>query len=106
MIEQIGKPRGGKTHHPILDLRPAELTVLEPLGEQAHAYSVPEYQLHPVRAFGAEDVDRPVERIGLHDLAHQSRQAFSPLRKSTAFVATITRTAPVGPITWPPSARR
>ncbi len=30
-------------------------------------------------AFGAEDVDRPVERIGLHDLAHQSRQAFSPL---------------------------
>ena len=29
-------------------------------------------------AFGAEDVDRPVERIGLHDLAHQSCQAFSP----------------------------
>jgi hypothetical protein len=30
----------------------------------------------------------------------------APLRKSTAFVATVTRTAPVGPITWPPSARR
>jgi hypothetical protein len=65
----------------MLDLRPAELAVLEPLGEQAHARSVPEYQLHPVRAFGAEDVDRPVERIGPHDLAHQSRQAFSPFEE-------------------------
>ena len=38
-----------RTHHSVLDLRPAELAVFEPLGEQAHARSVPEYQLHPVR---------------------------------------------------------
>lgn len=54
----------------------------------------------------SEHVDRAGEGISLHSLAHQRRQPLGTLRKLTGFVATITRTAPVGPIISTPSARR
>ena len=69
-------------------LRPAELAVLQPLREQTHARAVPENQLDPVGALGAEYINRAAEWIGPHRLAHQappipprpcgSRRASSP----------------------------
>lgn len=50
--------------NPVLHPRPPELAVFQPLGEQAHAGTDPEDQLHPVRALGAEDIDGAAERIG------------------------------------------
>jgi hypothetical protein len=46
------------SHHAILDLRPAEDPVLEPLAKRhrTQAAAVPEHQLDPVRALGAEHV--------------------------------------------------
>ena len=38
----------------------------------------PRNQLYPVGAFGAEHVDRAVERIGAHHVANQRRQTFRP----------------------------
>ena len=76
-FEQRRELRRRQTHHAVLDLRPTELAVLQPLGEQAHAGSVPKHHLHPVGAFGAKEVNRAVKRIGLHHVAHQRRQ---PLR--------------------------
>jgi hypothetical protein len=60
---------------------------------------VPEHQLYPVGAFRPKNIDRSRERIRRHRLAHQCRQSLGAFRKSTGLVATITRTAPVGPIT-------
>ena len=90
---------------PSCDVRPAECAVLKPLGEQAHAGAVPEDQLHPVRPLGAEHVDGAGERIGPSVSRTSAARPSAPLRKSTGLVATITRTAPVGPITRRPSRR-
>src|SRR5579872_2278150 len=75
-LEQSRELRSRQSHHAVFYLWPAELAILEPFGEQADSRAVPEHQLHPIGAFGAEDVDRAVERVGLHDLAHQRRQTF------------------------------
>ena len=63
-------------HHAVLDLRPLETAVFEAFRKQAHARAVPENQLHPVGALGAEHVDRAVERIGADHIANQRGQTF------------------------------
>ncbi len=70
-FQQCRELRGRQVHGTVLNLWPAELTVLQPLGHQYHAGAVPEYQLDPIGALGPEDVDRPRERIGAHRLADQ-----------------------------------
>ncbi|MEY9123705.1 hypothetical protein ABIA03_004375 [Bradyrhizobium yuanmingense] len=95
-----------QTHHTILDLRPAEDAVPEPLGEQAQTTNPfrPEYQLDPVRPLDTKHINSIRERIGLHVLAYKHSKPLHPLRKSTSLVATINRTVPNGPITGLPSA--
>jgi hypothetical protein len=88
-----------KSHHAVFDLRPAEDAVLQPLGEQAQTRAIPEDQLDPVRPLGPEHIDRPRERIRRMVSRTSAASPSAPLRKSTGLVATITRTAPVGPIT-------
>ena len=69
---------------------------------------------YPVKSLVSYQINRQLSGWNLPPLmihafgAHPSfpHSSSAPLRKSTAFVATITRTAPVGPITWPPSAHR
>src|SRR3984957_4023780 len=75
-FDQRGQLRRRQSNDAILDLRPAELAILEPLGEQANARSIPENQLHPIRSLGPENVDSARERIRPHVLAHQRRQPF------------------------------
>ncbi|MGY3347050.1 hypothetical protein ACVI1I_006363 [Bradyrhizobium sp. USDA 4459] len=58
------KFRRRQTHHAILDLRLAEDTFLEPLGEQAKTCAIPEDQLDPVRPLGTEHINSTRERIG------------------------------------------
>src|SRR6202046_3512948 len=58
---------------------PRERAILKPFGEQADASAIPEDQLHPIRALGAEHIDGARERIGLHSLANQRRQALGTL---------------------------
>lgn len=104
-FQQRRELRGRQSHDPVLHLRTAALAIFQPLGTKAAAGAIPEDQLDPVRPLRAEHVDRAaVERAGAHRLAHQRRQAFRALRKSTGFVAIITLTAPVRPITTLPSA--
>lgn len=57
------------------DPRPAELCLLiEPFGEQARPGSIPPYDLHPVGAFGSEDVESAAEGVGSR-IPHQRHQA-------------------------------
>jgi len=48
-FQQGRQLRGRQTHHAILDLRPAEDAVLQPLDEQAQTRTIPEDQLDAVR---------------------------------------------------------
>src|SRR5215203_834954 len=59
----------------IVHLRPAELAILEPFGEQAYARAVPEDHLHPVGTLGSEHVHRARERVRPHRLTHEGGQA-------------------------------
>src|SRR3954468_3580547 len=77
-FEQGGELGCGQPHGPVLDLRPAELTLLQPLGHENHARAVPEDKLDPVSAFGPEHVNRARERVGAHRLTHERRQAIGP----------------------------
>ena len=63
-------------HRTILHPRPMERAILKPLGDQAHAATVPEDQLDPVRSLGPEHVDRARERVGTHLGLHQRCQSF------------------------------
>src|SRR5690606_31404913 len=54
--------------------RPAELVLVQTLGEQAKPGPIPPHDLHPVGPLGPEDVERAGERIGA-GVAHQCRQA-------------------------------
>src|SRR6185437_4375953 len=66
-------------HHAVVHVRPAELAILKPLGEQAHAGAIPVNQLDPVSPFRPEDIDRTRERVGLHGLAYKRRQTLGSL---------------------------
>src|SRR3954447_8875463 len=77
-FEQGGELGCGEPHDPVLDLRPAELALFEPLGDENHARAVPEYKLHPVSSFGPEHVNRARERVGGHRLTHKSRETVHP----------------------------
>ena len=72
-IDERHQLRGGKLDHAVLNPRPAELVLIQPLGEQAKARPVPPHDLHPVGAFCPEHVKRAGERIGA-GVAHQCRQ--------------------------------
>src|SRR5205085_8769590 len=65
-----------------MHIRPAELPILEPLGEQADSRAVPEDQLHAIGSFRPEHIDGAGERIGLHRLTHRRRQTFRPLAEA------------------------
>jgi hypothetical protein len=54
------------------------IPILETLGEQAHTRAIPINQLHPISRF-ARNTSTERERIGLHRLAHQRRQALGSL---------------------------
>src|SRR3954471_20715236 len=77
-FEQGGELGCREPHHPVLDLGPAELTLLQPLGHENHARAVPEDQLDPVSSFGPEHIDRARERVGAHRLPHESRETVCP----------------------------
>src|SRR5687767_11967025 len=47
-FEQGGELGCREPHHPVLDLRPAELALLQPLGDENHAGAVPEHEFNPV----------------------------------------------------------
>src|SRR3954469_21789874 len=47
-FEQGGELGCGQPHHPVLDLRPAERALFQPLGDENYAGAVPEDQLDPV----------------------------------------------------------
>src|SRR5689334_22963236 len=66
-------------HDAVLDLRPTERSLLEPLSEQAKPSPVPEDQLHAIGAFGAEHEDRTRIGIGAQMLLHHCRQAVHAL---------------------------
>src|SRR3954471_5367339 len=78
-FEQGGELGCGQPHHPVLDLRPAELALFQPLGDENHARAIPEHEFDPVGAFGPEHVNRARERVGAHRLTHERRQAIHPL---------------------------
>ena len=67
--------RRGQPDHSIVDLRPAERAVFQPLGKQTHACAIPVDQLHPIGALRPEHIDGPRERVGPHRLAYQRGQA-------------------------------
>jgi hypothetical protein len=73
-LDQGRELRWRQPHDTVLDLRPAERALLEPLGEQAKASSIPEDQLHPVSALGAEHKDRTRIGIGAQMFLHHRRQ--------------------------------
>src|SRR5688572_1179530 len=62
----------------ILHLGPAELAILQSLGDQNHSGAIPEHQLDAIGALGAEDINSPGERIGSHGVAHEGGQSVSP----------------------------
>src|SRR5439155_5354616 len=78
-FQQCRELRSRQPHHPVLHVRPAELAILEPFGEQAHSRAVPIDQLHAVGTFRSEHIDCARERIGLHRLAHQCGQTLGAL---------------------------
>jgi hypothetical protein len=55
-FEQRGKLRRRQSHHPILDLGPAELTVFQTFGKQTDARAVPKNQLYSIGALRAENI--------------------------------------------------
>src|SRR6185437_1403401 len=71
--------RSRQPHHRVIHARPAELAILQPLGEQTHTGAVPVNQLHPVSSLRSKDVDGARERISLHGLSHQRRQSLGAL---------------------------
>src|SRR5215210_5981154 len=78
-FQQGGELGCGQPHDPVLELRPAELALFQPLGDENHARTIPEDQLDPVSSFGPEHVNRARERVGAHRLTHEGRQAIHPL---------------------------
>ena len=80
---------------------PAEEAVLQPFGEQTKSGAVPEDQLDPVRPLRPEQTT-PENGSAVMVSRTSVTSPSAPLRKSTGLVATITRTAPVGPITGSP----
>ena len=58
------KLRGRQPHHRIPRVRPPELAILQPLGEQAYAGAIPIDQLHSIGSFRPEHIhDGVKERI-------------------------------------------
>jgi len=80
-LEQSRELGGRQMHRAVLHSRPMELAILKPLGNQAHAATVPEDQLDPVRSFGPEHVDRAREWVGTHLGFHERRQSVSAFAK-------------------------
>src|SRR3954468_22576382 len=77
-FEQGGELGCGQPHGPVLDLRPAELALFQPLGDENDARAIPEHEFDPVGAFGPEHVNGARERVGAHRLTHERRQTISP----------------------------
>src|SRR3954453_6964987 len=49
-FEQGGELGCGQPHGPVLNLRPAELALFQPLGHENHARAIPEHEFDPVGA--------------------------------------------------------
>ena len=63
----------------ILHLGPAELTILQSLGDENHTSAIPKHKLDAICALGAEDVYGARERIGSHGVAHEGGQSVGTL---------------------------
>lgn len=85
-LEQGSELGGTEPDHTVLDLGPAKLSVLQPLGVEAQTRAVPEHELDAIGALGAKDKDRAAERIGAQLLTDQGRQALGafPVMQSSA----------------------
>jgi hypothetical protein len=62
-FEQRGELGGRQMNDAVLQLGPAELTILQSLGDENHASAIPEHQLDAIRAFGTEDINSSGMRI-------------------------------------------
>ena len=69
-------------HHAVADRGPAELSLLQPLRQQAHSGTVEVDELDPVGATRAEDVDGAAERVSAQALAHQGGQPLGPFAEA------------------------
>jgi hypothetical protein len=47
----------------VLQLGPAELAILQSLGDENYSRAILEYQFDAIRAFGAEDINSSGERM-------------------------------------------
>jgi hypothetical protein len=101
-FKQGREPRRREADYAVLYVWPAELTLLQPLGQEANAGSIPVNKLDPVGALCTEHIDRAIEGIGLHRFAHESRKP-PPPRPCGSRPASLSpiRTAPEGVIMTP-----
>src|SRR5450631_2570087 len=74
-FEQCSELHRRQLHHPVLDRRPAELRIFQPLRHQADPGSVPPQQLHTVHPLGAEHIDGAAEWIGTKRRLHDGGEA-------------------------------
>src|SRR5207302_1944335 len=70
---------GSQPHHAIMDRRPVEAALLEPLGHQTQPRAVPPDQLYPIRLLRPEHVDHAGEGIGTERRLHQHCQRIRTL---------------------------
>src|SRR6056297_2935404 len=63
-----------QTHHPVLDGRPFEAVILQPLIRHHQPAAVPVDQLQPIRPLGAEHINRPIKGLLSQMTLHQSGQ--------------------------------
>lgn len=102
-LEQSRELRGRQMHRAVLHSGPMELAILKPLGDQAYATAIPEYQFDAVGSLGPEHIDVPENGSAPISAFTNAANPSAPLRKSTGLVAIMTFTAPDGPITTMPS---
>lgn len=87
-IEQRRKPCCDQANDSVLHVGQQNEPFSKPLGEQAHAPTVPIDQLHQAGAFGAEHIHGTEEQT----LAYQYSEPFGTFAEVDELVATITRT--------------
>ena len=97
-FEQSGELGGRQVNDAVLNLGPAELTILQSLGEEKQP--VPSQNTSLMRSVRLARKTNTAPENGLAPMVSPTRAAkpSAPLRKSTGFVATKTLTDPLGPI--------
>src|SRR5918996_1250626 len=78
-LEQRAQLARRQPHHPVLDPRPDEPGLVEPLVDQGQPAAVPDQQLDAVGALGAEHEHRAAERVEPQLLLHHRGQTVHAL---------------------------